>query len=384
MEKLKARFIIIDSGIPFIKGIFEPFCNVIYASPDAFPAEIWWVKRHIPNAHIALIVRTRTRCNEELLRSSGVDFIATATIGTDHIDAEYCAANGIKMVSAAGCNSGGVMQHVFTALAMASENAHSKGVAVNKQENSCSLLEKVYESMFNNFTDSQPIVLGVVGVGNVGSKVAAFARKLGWKVLENDPPKEHLHPEYLPLDKLLAESDIVTLHVPLDSTTRGMADAEFFSKMKDGALFINTSRGEIVDEEALYNALNDVNASPRKRLGGCILDVWRGEPNINVNLMERALVATPHIAGYSKEGKENGTQMVVRAAAEFLGIEPLRDFTVNPSPSYNCLDLKKPVAPQLLSFFDIENIDKKLRSAPKEFETLRNSFTLRSEFKTLI
>lgn len=361
MEKLKGRFLIIDSGIPFIKGVFEPYCNVIYASADAFPAEIWWVKRHIPNAHIALIIRTRTRCNAELLRGSGVDIIATATIGTDHIDLDYCAANSIKVESAAGCNSGGVMQYVYTALALAEKRSKSSIRVFSKKP--------------------EDLTIGVVGAGNVGGKVLALAQKLGWKVLVNDPPKQHLHPEYISLDELLAVSDIVTLHVPLDSSTRDLADAEFFSKMKDGALFINTSRGEVANEDALLAALG--NASQRK-LSGCILDVWRSEPNINKTLLENALVVTPHIAGYSKEGKENGTQMVVRAAAEFLGIEPLRDFTVNPSPSYNCLDLKKPVAPQLLSFFDIEDIDKKLRSAPKEFETLRNSFALRSEFKTLI
>ena len=351
MEKLTGRFIIIDSGIPFIKGVFERYCNVIYAPGSQFAAEIWWVKRHVPNARIALIIRTRTVCNAELLRDSNVDFIATATIGTDHIDLEYCASNGISVASAAGCNSSGVMQYVFTALAY---------------------VDKL----------SQPdLTLGVVGVGNVGSKVAAFARRLGWNVLENDPPKQHLHPEYVSLDELLRKSDIVTLHVPLDSSTQNMANAEFFAKMKDGALFINTSRGEVADEKSLIDSLD--NASPRRGVSGCILDVWRGEPDINVALMEKALVATPHIAGYSKEGKENGTQMAVRAAAEFLGIDPLRNYVVNPSPSYNCLDLKKPLKEQLLSFFDISDIDKKLRSAPKDFETLRNNFTLRSEFKTL-
>ncbi len=376
MDKLKSRFIIIDYQIPYIKGLFENFCNVIYAPANEFKAEIWWVKRHVPNASIALIVRTRTLCNAELLRNSGVDFIATATIGTDHIDLEFCKENNITVFSAAGCNSGGVMQFVFTALALAAKNNHLK----------LPILERVYNYMFSCSQKKQDITLGVIGVGNVGSKVVDFAQKLGWRIMANDPPKEHLHPEYCSLKELLAVSDIVTLHLPLDPTTQGFANKELFCGMKEGAIIINTSRGEVLDEVALLDSLNlckSESESPRGKIGGYIVDVWQNEPNINLTLLDNALVATPHIAGYSKEGKELGTQMVVRAVAQYLQIEELSDFVVNPSPSFNILDLNKPVGEQLLSFFEISELDKKLRSAPKEFETLRNEFSLRSEFRIL-
>ena len=372
MRSLSDRYIVIDSGIPFIKGVFEPFCNVLYSPASEFDSEIWWIKRHVPNARIALIIRTRTKCDAKLLRSSGVDFIATATIGTDHIDIEFCKQESIKVFNAAGCNSGGVMQYVFTSLAYASKNAIEHNLSNPSLKND--LLNKLYNTLFSEGKsrnrESSPTI-GVIGVGNVGSKVVDIAKKIGWNVIANDPPKEHLHPEYSPLNELLAKSDIVTLHIPLDSSTHNFANEKFFSLIKPGAIFINTSRGEVVDEKALLES---------KNVSGYIIDVWKNEPNINLELMENSLIATPHIAGYSKEGKENGSQMVVRAVAEYLGIKELSNFTANPSPSYNYLNIDDNIGEQLLSFFDISDIDKKLRSTPKDFEALRNKFKLRSEY----
>ena len=164
----------------------------------------------------------------------------------------------------------------------------------------------------------------MIGVGNVGSKVVAACEGLGFEVLRNDPPKERQQTlaynsgylrivdfkDYYSLDYLLENSDVVTLHVPLDETTRGMADANFFARMKPGAIFINSSRGEVVDEAALLANLH--------KLAAVVLDVWVGEPNINRELLQSAFIATPHIAGYSAEGKIKGTQMAVEAIRRYM------------------------------------------------------------------
>ena len=174
-------------------------------------------------------------------------------------------------------------------------------------------------------------------MGNVGSKVAAACESLGFEVLRNDPPKERQQTlaynsgylrivdfkDYYSLDYLLENSDVVTLHVPLDETTRGMADANFFARMKPGAIFINSSMGEVVDEAALLANLH--------KLAAVVLDVWVGEPNINRELLQSAFIATPHIAGYSAEGKIKGTQMAVEAIRRYM-----RDNGLTASTAASC------------------------------------------------
>lgn len=234
MSKMK---IIADEAIPYLKGIFENECEVEY-----YPgSEI--TPQRVKDAD-ALIVRTRTKCNAQLLEGSKVKVIASATIGTDHIDRAWCQSHNIALFNAPGCNSGGVLQYFLTALFK------------------CLSTRELWQKFLNSAPDaagaaeSAPFTVGVIGVGNVGSKVAAACEGLGFEVLRNDPPKERQQTlaynsgylrivdfkDYYSLDYLLENSDVVTLHVPLDETTRGMADASFFARMKPGAIFINSSR----------------------------------------------------------------------------------------------------------------------------------------------
>lgn len=358
---LKNRVIIVDSAIPYIKGIFDDYCNVIYCDATQFYQEINWTTKHFPSAKIALIIRTRTKCNELLLRNSNVDFISSATIGTDHIDLNYCANNNIIVCSAPGCNSGGVAQYVFTAL------YYLSGVSDNP------IIKSLPHTLDTSSSVNKKITLGVVGMGNVGSKVVKFANQLGFNVLINDPPQERLSNKkiYSSIEKLLSDSDIVTLHIPLDDTTRGLANRDFFSKMKSGAIFINTSRGEVVIDSDLIEA---------KHIKEYILDVWNGEPNINTFLLNNASVATPHIAGYSNQGKENGSSMVISQLAKYLSIKELENYCVRSENQVYHLDKKADLREQLLNIFPIYQLDKKLRNSPDLFEELRSGYSLRNEF----
>lgn len=359
---------VIDRDIPFIKGVFEPYARVVYLKGQ-----------EIDNSSIkdadALIVRTRTKCNAALLSDTRVRFVASATIGTDHVDLQYCNSHGIHFENAAGCNSSAVMQYVYTALFAL---AHIRGPKI----------------LDGSAKRGKKPVIGVIGVGNVGSKVAALGEYLGFDVLRNDPPKEALQERalaegrlsredaasYCSLDFLLGNSDIVTMHVPLLAATRGMADDAFFSGMRPGAVFVNTSRGEAVDESALLGA--------RGRLSGLIIDVWNNEPAINPGLLDAADIATPHIAGYSVEGKANGTLMVVHAAARYFGIDELKNYEI-PKEIYDesltpVLDLKgkgsERIFEELYEIFPIFNLDNLLRNNISDFEHIRSNYKLRREF----
>ncbi len=340
--------LIIDDAIPYIRGLFEPYVETLYCKGGEFSSAI---KSAVGDK--ILIIRTRTKCNAELLDGSGVKAIATATIGTDHIDIPYCNANSIKVFSAPGCNSGAVMQYVFTSLA-----------ALNLIPSTVSERNK--------------ITLGVIGAGHVGEKVARLGEAMGFKVMRNDPPKEQEQRiyggsiPYFSLDKVLQNSDIVTMHTPLDVTTRGMASAEFFSRIKEGATFINCSRGEVLDEEALLAT---------KRVGRVILDVWCNEPNINRALLSRADIATPHIAGYSVEGKKNGTAAVVKSIATLLGIKELERYGESVEERRHTLKLSGDIEKQLLEFFPIKEVDAMLRCEPENFEKIRTEYIYRNEFK---
>ncbi len=351
--------IVVDKDIPFIEGVFEPYADVLYLSGKEI------VKSAIEDAD-ALVVRTRTRCTAQLLEGTSVKMIATATIGMDHIDLEYCKSAGIEVSNAAGCNAGGVMQYVFTALYGV---AGKKGIPL---------------------PDSAP-VLGVIGVGNVGSRVANMGEYMGFEVLRCDPAKEreqtlafnsgNMHLKdfkpFYSLEYVLENSDIVTVHTDLNPTSRGMAGEEFFSRMKDGAIFINSSRGEVVQEDALL-----ANCG---RLRGLILDVWDNEPQINIALMGKADIATPHIAGYSYEGKVNGTVMSVRSVARFFGIDELKEFAIVPKEKNNNFFCREGLGQNEISeyfngIFPIFEHCADLKENPQNFEKLRSNFKYRREF----
>lgn len=302
--------IIIDSDIPYINGVFEPYAEVKYLKGTAIrPADVCHAD--------VLIVRTRTHCDEALLAESTVRMIATATIGLDHIDLEYCSASGIEVRSAAGCNARAVAQWVFAAI----DACKAKGV------------------------------LGIVGVGNVGREVEAMAARRSVEVLRCDPVRAARgEAGFIELAELLQQSDIVTVHVPLLPSTQSMINDHFLSMMRHGSLLLNSSRGEVADEQAIIN-----NRSIR-----CAIDVWRNEPNINLQLLDRASIATAHIAGYSARGKARATQMVVCDVANFMGItklkawQPVGEFAIEEPEN-----------------FDISAADKAFRGAPELFESQR-------------
>lgn len=335
-----------DIDIPFLKGVLEPYGEVVYKKGLDI------CRDDIVDAD-ALLIRTRTRCDEELLEGTKVSIITTATIGTDHIDLDYCSSHGIEVANASGCNAGGVMQYVFSALYGI---AARKGIKIDGA------------------------TIGIVGVGNVGRRIEYMAGYLGFNVLRCDPPRAQKEgPEgFCSLEQLLTESDIVTLHVPLDENTRGMANADFFTLMKPGAIFINASRGEVVNEEAL------LEAAPK--LGAIVIDTWNNEPDVNQELIDVVDIATPHIAGYSYQGKVNGTTMTVRAVAKHFGIRELEDFTPEDDVAEHQplhLDLKGKnhgeIAAVLQYNYPIFTDDFRFRMEPEKFEKLRSDYQYRRE-----
>ncbi len=339
--------VVADTNIPFLKGVLEPYAEVEYLDGRSIGREA------LVDAD-ALIIRTRTRCNEETLSGTRVKMISSATIGMDHIDIPWCKAHGIEVQNAEGCNAGGVADYVFSAL---------YGVASRRAI-------KLDEA-----------VIGIIGVGNVGKKVEYMARTLGFKVLLNDPPRAAKEgPEgFVSLEELLEKATVVTLHVPLDEITRGMAGEDFFSRMQPGSIFINASRGEVVDEGALIHA--------RPKLGALVLDTWCNEPNVNPNLIELCDIATPHIAGYSYQGKQNGTAMAVQALARHFGIEPLMNFRPaleDEAMTPTILDLwgksQGEIAAVMQYNYPIFTDDFLFRSSPESFEKLRSEYNYRREF----
>ena len=339
--------IVVDQAIPFIHGVFENYADVVYLPGGAIgPSDV--------KDADALITRTRTRCDQALLDGSSIKIIATATIGYDHIDMDWCRKQGIHVQNAAGCNAGGVMNYVLSAV---------YGAAARARVN------------LSGYT------AGVIGVGNVGSRVVRGFNLLGIKTLLYDPPRAEKEGPALfsDLDYLLRNSDIVTLHVPLTPETINMADAGFFSKMKLGAFFVNTSRGEVVDEDALLEAV--------PKMGAVIIDTWRNEPNINRRLLEAATIATPHIAGYSYQGKLNGTAMAVRAVARYFSIKDLYEFFPDPAGEPRDavkLELRDRPQGQIASIlqynYPIFTDDFIFRMAPENFESIREGYRYRREF----
>ena len=328
--------VIIDRGIPFIQGVLEPFADVEYIAGEEFTAEA------IVNAD-ALIIRTRTRCDKALLEGSKVQFIATATIGFDHIDLDYCRNHNIAVATSAGCNARGVLQWVAASLA---------------------LLAKRYDCAPQEHT------LGIVGVGNVGRLVKEHAEHWGFNTICCDPPREAAeHLGFVSLEEVLRSADIVTLHTPLDHSTYHLINSQNIALLRSGATLINASRGECVATEATRR--NDLTY---------ITDVWEGEPNIDHDYLAKSLVATPHIAGYSAQGKANATAMAVQALAHHFDL-PLTDW--QPTEV-------KVVAPQMIAweemcatieqYCDLATESKTLRNNPRCFESLRNNYHYREEY----
>ena len=346
--------IVCDNKIPFLRGVLEPYAEVVYLPGKETTPEV------VKDAD-ALITRTRTICNEALLKGSPVKVIATATIGFDHIDTAWCENNGIIWRNAPGCNSWSVKQYISSVLVRLADR---HGLSL------------------------EGMTLGVVGVGNVGSKVARVGRALGMKVLLNDPPRARKEgPEgFVSLDEIVSRSDIITLHVPLsregEDATWHLFDSARIASMRPSQILINSSRGPVVDNKALKQALKS-----RSILAG-VLDVWEGEPDLDRELIDLLDITTPHIAGYSADGKANGTAASVRTVSEVLGL-PLTDWSPEgiPAPAQTLefsvdaagKSRQEVLSEAVLHTYDVLTDSDSLRAAPEQFEKLRGDYPVRRE-----
>ncbi|MEY8685819.1 4-phosphoerythronate dehydrogenase PdxB [Bacteroides sp. AN502(2024)] len=341
--------IIIDNKIPYIKEAVQKIADeVVYAPGKDFTPEL------VRNAD-ALIVRTRTHCNRNLLEGSQVRFIATATIGFDHIDTEYCKQAGIEWTNAPGCNSASVAQYIQSSLLV---------------------WKSCRDKKLNELT------IGIIGVGNVGSKVAKIAQDFGMRVLLNDLPREEKEgtEQFSSLEKIAEECDIITFHVPLYKEGRyktfHLANEEFFQSLKRKPVVINTSRGEVVHTDALLKALNS------RMISDAIIDVWEHEPEINRDLLEKAFIGTPHIAGYSADGKANATRMSLDAICNFFQLKG--DYEINaPAPTSLVIHAKNHEE-AILQIYNPTEDSIRLKTQPELFETLRGDYPLRREEKAYI
>lgn len=279
---------VVDENIPFAREAFSHLGSVTLLPGRGITRE---VIRHAD----ALIVRSVTKVDAVLLADTNVQFVGTATTGVEHVDREYLAARNVAFASALGCNANAVAEYVLTALLV---TAHAKGLSLSGK------------------------TLGIIGAGRIGSLVAAKAAALGLRTLLHDPPLARATGEqrYLPLAEIL-RADFMTLHVPLTydgpDATFHLIGADELAHVTPSAILINTARGEVVDNAALLETLT------KGTIGGAVMDVWEGEPAINWDLLDRATFGTPHVAGYSSDGKINGTVMVYHACCRFRGIEPV-------------------------------------------------------------
>ena len=327
--------ILIDDNIPYIAGRLEPVADVEYVDQFGFTPV------NLRDAD-AMIIRTRTLCNRELLENTSVKLIATATIGMDQIDIPWCESQGIRIANSPGCNAPAVAQYVWSAL-----------------------LRKGF--------DPARHTLGIVGCGNVGSIVKQWGEMLGAKVLVNDPPKEEagIPGDYTPLDQLLKESDAVTLHTPLHRDGKypsyHLISEREVAMMKPGALLVNAARGPVIDTEAVLDALR--NGKIRT-----IIDTWEGEPTINRELMDLSEYATFHIAGYSRQGKERATRMVLEEIEKEFGIQVDKS-GLAPKYTYPAAI----TAQQIVDSYDPAVDTDLLRAEPTAFDTLRRNYNYREE-----
>ncbi|MDF7807861.1 4-phosphoerythronate dehydrogenase [Pontiellaceae bacterium B12219] len=317
----------------------------------------------------ALIIRSKTKATEELLKGTPVKFVGTATAGTDHLDADWMQRRGIYSCAAPGCNANSVSEYVVAGL-----------LTLGRRHG----------------FDLEGKTIGVIGCGNVGSRVVKKCHALGMNVLRNDPPLAAVSsdPDFQSLETVLAESDIVTLHVPFIKEkpwpTERMADYLFFEQLKPGAIFINASRGSVCDYDALMDA---------KRGGAVsrtILDVWSPEPAFRNDILKMTDLASPHIAGHSYEGKINGTIDCYNELCNFFEIS--KDWNIAaslpepevPSLEVDCTarDDEEVLHAIIKAVYDIEEDDRLIREAAvhgeidraRNFDALRKHYRMRREF----
>lgn len=312
----------------------------------------------------ALVVRSITNVNRDLLEGTPVKFVGTATIGTDHIDREYLQSQSITFTDAKGCNADAVTEYVFTALI---NTAFKYGITLNGK------------------------TFGIIGIGNIGSRIARLAEAMGLIVLKNDPPLQRKtgSSEFVSLEEAL-QADFITLHVPLnkggEDNTIHLLNSDNLQKLKAGVILINASRGQVADNTALFENII-------KHKIHAILDVWENEPDINTDLLNKVELATPHIAGYSLEGKVNGTKMIYDALCRFSGYKNTW-MPALPAADYNIIEYTPSgnITEDLNNIFnEIYNINrdnkelKKMTWMPENerkgyFDMLRKNYPLRREF----
>ena len=354
--------IIADVNIPFVNECFGHFGEITLAAGRDIDSEM------VKEADI-LLVRSITKVDSDLLDGSNVKFAATATIGVDHIDQNYLAEKGIGFSSAPGSNANSVAEYIITAM-----------------------LELADKGEF----ELEGKRLGIIGVGNVGSRVEKKARSLGMKLVLNDPPLQRQtgDEKYRPIEEVYS-CDFVTIHTPLtyegEDATYHLADERFFDSLKDGVYFLNSSRGGVVENTAIKKALVS------GKLAGAVLDVWENEPDIDLELLEKVDIATPHIAGYSYDGKIAGMFMIYEACCEFFGVEKesrISSFLPEPIVSYVNVSTVRGSVERVMRdvvsrVYAIKNDDQDMRKITRQrcdqrcayFDLLRKNYPMRREFQ---
>ncbi|HOX38800.1 MAG TPA: 4-phosphoerythronate dehydrogenase [Candidatus Brocadiia bacterium] len=357
--------IIADENIPFARDSFSTIGEVVTMPGRAMTAE------SIAGAEL-LMVRSVTKVNEKLLVGTRVCFVATATIGTDHMDTDWLDRAKIAWAAAPGSNANSVSEYITAALLVVSGRM---GISLAGKK------------------------IGVVGVGNVGSRVVRKCEALGMTPMRNDPPlaEKTGDAKYRPIEEILEQADVITLHTPLTRegrhATHHLADGDFISRMKPGAILFNSSRGPVVEPSALRVALKS------GRLAAAVLDVWENEPAISRELLGEVAIGTPHIAGYSFDGKVNGTQMIYEAACAFLGVKPTwrpgNDLPPPANPQIAVLSAIRSEEDELrrivIGAYDILADDAALRGVLKVsegevgpyFDKLRKQYPIRREFQNV-
>ncbi len=342
--------IIADAHIPFLKGIVEHYGETTYLDGKNFTQE------SIKDAEV-LVVRTVVKLNQEILEGSRVKLICSATIGFDHIDTHYCDTHGIRWANAPGCNSGSVQQYVTSTLI---ELSRKKGFSL------------------------QGKTIGIVGVGNVGKKIAKMAKLFGMKVLLNDPPRQNVEGDsgFTDLETIKREADIITFHTPLtkdgEDKTYHLADEYFFDTLGKKPIIINAARGGIVDTKAIKKAIHE------KKISGTIIDCWENEPAIDLEYLQLVDIATPHIAGYSADGKANATRMSLETIADVyqLSKEPIDEIEI-PAPKDSQINLDRfsngRILHALLHTYSADDESRKLKASPESFTFFRENYPLRRE-----
>ena len=343
--------ILADAHIPYLKGVIEQLGDVEYLPGNKFTKDAIKDKD-------ALIVRTVTHFGEEILKDSNVKIICSATIGFDHIDTEYCETNSIAWRTAPGCNANSVEQYITASLLYLADK---------------------YKFKLEDKT------IGIVGVGNVGSKVEIACNKLGMKVLLNDPPREKREGAsiFVDIETIKRESDFITFHTPLVKNgvykTLHLADDIFFDQVLRKPFILNAARGGVTSNNSLKKAIGS------GKISGAVIDCWENEPDIDCELVDMVDIATPHIAGYSADGKWTATRMSIKNLIEYFNLQIEPGFMELPHPLEPIIDLDEVPEENRLSHAVWHSYNpfvesELLKFHPDKFNWFRSNYPLRREY----